>query len=91
MSFKKKIVLALMGVTMLGALTAMPAVKVGNVVLGTQTVEAYSGTYTKVRYSHRQYRPRQSRKVYINTVYNRNGKKLYSYNTYGPWHRYSVG
>lgn len=94
MSFKKKIAVALLGLTMMGGIATLPSVKVGPVSIGAETVQAYSGNYAVSTYIGREYRYHngaQSRQVWLNKVYNRNGRFMYSYKVYGAWHRYSVG
>lgn len=90
MKIKKMIAMGLLGVTTMGALATMPAVKVGNHTIGTETVEAWSGNYTR-SWSYREWqgRPNYSRYrfVTVNNVFNRHGRLVHSYKTYSGWIR----
>lgn len=86
MKIKKLIATGLLGVTMMGALAAMPAVKIGNQTIGTETVSAWDGSYIRTWYYHERGRGRLSghvRLVTVHNVYNRRGQLIRTYNTYG--------
>lgn len=85
-NIKKKIAVALLGATFMGAVANMPAVKVGELTIGTEQVSANTWGHETRQFSHTYHTLRGGRahRWHVYNVY-RNGRFAYRITVYGGW------